>query len=183
MFRWFVFATSIFLLFCFIYEILRGSRAGFYRYLTPLAAILINYEEFFLAEFFLGQEFDFVTLIADMSREPLLDSIMGTKVFTILLTLFCFQFYRFKFVNNYLVIFILSILISYGTTAYGFAISTGNYVPGLISCTVFVLPTWLLAIKYSLKRNLQISSLSILIILGFLFNTLYFFKATSLLQI
>ena len=182
-FRWFVFATSMFLLIYFIYEILRGSRAGLYRYLTPLAAILINYEEFFLAEMFFGQELHFLTLIVDMSRGSLLESIIGAKVFTILLTLFCFLFHRFKFVNKYLDIFILSILISYGATTYSFAISTGNYVPGLISSTVFVLPTWLLAVKYSLKRFLSISSLSIIIILGFLFNTVYFFKAISLLPL
>ena len=182
-FRWFVLATSMFLLFYFLYEIVRGSRAGLYRYLIPLAAILINYEEFFLAEFFFGQELHFLKLIAAMSRESLLEIIIGTKVLTILLTLFCFLFHRFKFVNKYLDIFILSILISYGTITYGFTISTGNYVPGLISSTVFVLPIWLLAVKYSLKRFQSISSLSIIIILGFLFNTLYFFEATSLLPI
>ncbi len=179
-FKWFIFAASMFLLSYFIYEILRGNRTGFYRYLIPLSAILINYEEFFFAELFLEENYHFLMLISELLRESLLVNIIVIKVFTIVLTFFCFLFYRFKFVNKYLDIFILSVLISYGTTVYGFTISKGDYVPGLISSIVFVLPVWLLAVKYFLKKFLSISSLSIIIMLGFLFNSLYFFNVNSL---
>ncbi len=168
------------LLINYFYEILVGSRTGFYRYLTPLSVILINFEEFFLVEIFLEQKYYFQTLISDTSREHFLASIIGVKVFTILLTLFYFLFYRLQFVNKYLDILILSIFIAYGTTAYGFTISTGNYVAGLISSIIFLLPVWLLAIRYALKRFTSISSLSVIIILGFLFNSLYFFNVLKL---
>ena len=179
-YKWFIFATSIFLLVYFIYEILIGSRAGLFRFLVLLSAIVINYEEFFFAELFLGKEYHFLTLISVMGREPLLESIIGIKVFTILFALLCFMLHRFRVVNEYLDIFILSILVAYGTTAYAFTISTGNYVPGLISSIAFVLPVWLVSIKYSLKRFLSISSLSTIIIFGFLFNALHFVNLFTL---
>ena len=182
MFKWFVFATSMFLLVYFIYEIVRGSRAGLYRYLTPLSAVLINYEEFFLTELFFDEEYHFLTLISVLLRESLLESIIGMKVFTLLLTLFCFLFHRVKFVNKYLDILVLSILMAYGTTTYSVTLSTGNYVPGLISSIVFVLPVWLSSVKYSIKRFLSIPSLFIIIILGFLFNSLYVFNVLKFLQ-
>ncbi len=172
----------MFLLIYFIYEILKGSRVSFNRYLTPLSAILINIEEFFLAEFFLEEKLFFLLFISDLWGEPLLVNIIGIKAFTILLTLFCFLFFRFKFINKYLDIFILSILISYGLNAYYVSISTGNYVPGLISSFMVVLPVWLLAVKNSLKKFLSISSLSIMIIFAFIFNSLYFFDISSLLS-
>ena len=181
-FKWFIFATSMILLVNYIYEILRGSRTGFYRYLTPLSVILINYEEFFLVEIFLEQKYYFQTVISDTSREHFLASIIGIKVFTILLTLFYFLFYRLQFVNKYLDIFILSIFIAYGTTTYGFTIFTGSYMAGLISSSIFLLPVWLLAIRYSLKRFMSISSLSVIIILGFLLNSLHFFDVLTLLS-
>ena len=166
----------------YIYEILRGSRTGFYRYLTPLSVFLINYEEFFLVEIFLEQKYYFQSVISDTSREHFLASIIGVKVFTILLTLLYFLFHRLQFVNKYLDIFILSIFIAYGTTTYASTIFTGTYMAGLISSSIFLLPVWLLAIRYSLKKFISISSLSVIIVLGFRFNSLHFFNVLELLS-